>query len=122
MKVAKKLKPGQPGTKNLTEKYGEDLVGVRYRYDRQQKVRTKTVEIVVESAPWEPPDSLTYIRVKYGEVALGKKVRAAGGTWNRQQQVWELPYKEVVRLKLTDRIVTLNGKNDRNGKEQNAGA
>lgn len=106
----RKLKPGQPGTKKLVEKYGEDLVCVRYRYDRQRKVRIKTVELVVETTPWLPPDRTTYIRIKYGEVALGKKVRAAGGTWNRNRQVWELPYNEVVRLGLTNRIVNHDGK------------
>ena len=44
-----KLKPGQKGTKALTEKYGEDFVCVRYRYDEPSRTRIKTVEIIVES-------------------------------------------------------------------------
>jgi len=109
----RKVKPGQPGTKKLLEKYGEKLFCVRYRYDRERRVRIKTVELVIETAPWEPPDRMTRIRIKYGEVALGKKVRAAGGNWNRTQQVWELPYKEVVRLGLTNRIVNHDGDKNR---------
>ncbi len=106
----RKLKPGQPGTKKLVKQYGERLVCVRYRYDREQEVRTKTVELVVEQGPWQPPDRITRVRIQYGEVALGKKVRAAGGFWNREHQVWELAYKEVARLDLIDRIVENDGK------------
>jgi len=43
-----KLKPGQKGTKALVEKYGDDLVCVRYRYDETSRTRIKTVELIVE--------------------------------------------------------------------------
>ncbi|MFQ5652738.1 MAG: hypothetical protein ACE5IY_22625 [bacterium] len=91
----RKLKPGEPGTKKLLEQYGDNLVCVRYRNDRQRNIKTKTVELIVESSPWVPPESLTHIRINYGEVALGKKVRAAGGKWNRARQLWELPYRNA---------------------------
>ena len=48
MKSTKHLKPGQKGTKRLTEKYGDSLLCVRYRYDEKRGVRLKTVEIIVE--------------------------------------------------------------------------
>jgi hypothetical protein len=43
-----KLKPGQKGTKSLVEKYGDDLVCVRYRYDNASRTRIKTVELILE--------------------------------------------------------------------------
>lgn len=49
-----KLKPGQKGTKALVEKYGDDLVCVRYRYDEASRTRLKTVEIIVEKKQLPP--------------------------------------------------------------------
>jgi hypothetical protein len=42
------LKPGSKGTKQYVDKYGDALVGVRYRYDKARGVLLKTVEIVIE--------------------------------------------------------------------------
>ena len=104
----KKLKPGQAGTKKLLVEYGENLVCVRYRYDSASKRRIKTVELIIAEAPWEPKapeiplNKIMHLRIKYGEVALQKQVRAAGGKWNREQQAWELPYQEVLRLGLVE--------------------
>jgi hypothetical protein len=107
----KKLRPGQAGAKKLFAEYGEKLVCVRYRYDAANKRRIKTVELAIDEAPWEPPDPkihsnpIMHLRIKYGEVALGKQVKAAGGKWNREKHVWELPYDEVLKLGLSERIV-----------------
>ena len=111
MRTRKTLFPGQPGTKKLVQQYGDKLVCVRYRYDAIRKERVKTVEVIVERNVWEPdgqripPNKRISIRVKPGEKDLGIRVKAAGGRWNRKKQVWELAYKEVVAMKLTDRIV-----------------
>jgi hypothetical protein len=53
------LKPGQKGTKRLTDKYGERLVCVRYKYDATSKKRFTTVELIEEESDWstEPPAS-----------------------------------------------------------------
>jgi len=53
MKIKRKLKPGQPGTKKLVEKFGDDLICVRYRYDSAKKTRYKTVELIVDEKSWE---------------------------------------------------------------------
>ena len=45
-KTEKTLRPGQPGTKKLKSKYGYKLVTVRYRYDRVNNMRYKTVELI----------------------------------------------------------------------------
>lgn len=54
MRTRLHLKPGQRGTKRLSEKYGEQLVCVRYRYDDATKKRYKTVELIVDIAEWAP--------------------------------------------------------------------
>lgn len=50
----KMIRPGKPGTKKLTQKFGEDLVCVRYRYDKKRKKRYTTVEVVIDESPWNP--------------------------------------------------------------------
>lgn len=103
--------PGQPGTKKWMKEYGDKLFCVRYRYDPEAKLRCKTVELIVETQTWEPnPEKIpgnkvVDLRVRFGEVELGKKVRAAGGIWNRDEQVWKLPYREALKLGLRDRMV-----------------
>ncbi len=103
--------PGKPGTKKWVEKYGESLVCVRYKYDKECKRKVKTVEITVEESTWEadkkriPKNKIFHLRIVYEEINLRKLVRAAGGRWNKKKQVWELPYKDVVELGLEKRIV-----------------
>jgi len=46
-----------------------------------------------------------YIRVAYGEIGIARKIKAVGGTWNREKKLWELPYKYVGNLKFIDRII-----------------
>ena len=45
-------------------------------------------------------------KIDYGEIKLGKKVKQAGGKWNRSKKVWELAYADVAALKLESRIVS----------------
>ena len=47
-------KPGEPGTKKLTQIYGNDLICVRYKYDYKLKKRYKTIELQIEETPWIP--------------------------------------------------------------------
>lgn len=111
MKTRRTLLPGQPGTKKLLKQYGDDLVCVRYRYDAERQEKLKTVEVIVERASWErdpskiPQNKRMPIRVEPGEDALQKKIKGAGGRWNRQKRIWELPYKAVIDMELTERIV-----------------
>jgi len=51
MRTRLTLQPGQSGTKELVEQYGDRLVCVRYRYDATRRRRFKTVELIVEEAP-----------------------------------------------------------------------
>ena len=105
------LKPGQRGTKKLLKRYGDRLVCVRYRYDRAKKKRYKTVELIVEEIEWEVksplpgPKTKVALRIEWGEIELGIKVKKAGGVWDAERKVWELAYEQVERLGLEGRIV-----------------
>lgn len=105
------LLPGKPGTKRWVEQYGEKLVCVRYRYDPERQVKVTTVELIAEHRLWEknprkiPGHKRVAIRVEYGEVDLGKQVKAAGGRWNREKKVWEIAYQQVIALGLTERMI-----------------
>ncbi len=110
MRAKKKLKPGQDGAKSLLDKYGEQLICVRYRYDEERGLRHKTIELIVESIPWKPQaheipgDTIVGVKVGLQEVELQTAVRRAGGKWNRKLQLLELRYDKVVALDLTSRI------------------
>jgi len=107
----KTVSDGKPGTKKWKQKYGDNLVCVRYKYDIKNKRKIKTVELEVENEPWEvdvkriPANKLTRLRVNYGEIHIGKVIRAARGRWDKKSKYWELPYREVVALGLEDRII-----------------
>jgi hypothetical protein len=85
MQARSKLKPGQKGTRKLVELYGARLVCVRYRYDEIRHKRVKTVELIVEELDWTPkpkpprPATIVQVRVAYGEIELGRQVRAVNG-------------------------------------------
>lgn len=102
--------PGQPGTKKLVEQYGSELVCVRYRYDDQRGKRYKTVELIVEESSYSPsspklkPETIVGLHIGLNECGLQKKIKQAGGTWNRSRQLWEVRYDCVVELSLEDRI------------------
>ena len=46
------LRPGMPGTKKRVARYGERPVCVRYLYGETRSRHLKTVELVIEEAPW----------------------------------------------------------------------
>jgi hypothetical protein len=54
------------------------------------------------------------LKVNYEEAHLQKLIKSAGGRWNREKKLWELPYKDVVALGLENRIVLLTGKKCKN--------
>ncbi len=77
--VGTTLSPGQNGTKRLLRQYGDQLVCVRYRYDKLSGKRLKTVELIVDEQDWVPgvniaPDRLVSIRVEFGESELREQV------------------------------------------------
>ena len=89
METRATLRPGDRGTRRLTERFGKRLVCVRYRYDAASGRRFTTVELVVAEAAWKPrarkaranrsPDEMVYVRVGFGEEALRAIVGVAVG-------------------------------------------
>ena len=117
METRLSLLPGQNGTKKLVKQYGERLICVRYRYDTKQKLRHKTIELIVETTPWNPrarnarrsPDDMVYVRVGYGEEALRQRIKEAGAIWRPQHKVWEMDWRTVRELGLVARVVVDDG-------------
>ena len=98
--TSKKILAGKPGTKKMVEKYGDDLVCIRYRYDFNKGVRYKTVELIVERGLWDADKHLVKqnkevdVKVFYEEINLREAVKARGGIWNPERKTWKLSYKE----------------------------
>ena len=106
----KTLIAGQPGTKKYVQIYGDQLVAVRHKYDDVTERKRITVELVVDERVWHKrrpygPDDPVYIRIDFGEIELGVRVRQAGGVWDRKKKLWQLPYRDVLALELEERIV-----------------
>ena len=110
MKTRKILKPGQPGTKKWMEKYGDRLFCVRYRYNEASHQKITTIELIVEKNHWKsnskfiPRNKIMSLQVDYSERHMRRLIKEAGGRWNQQKKVWELPYGIVLDLGLKDRI------------------
>ena len=113
------LRPGDKGTKKLVEKFGDQLLCVRYRYAYLEQVRYKTVELVIERIPWKPgersqqdghgapgrPPVLVGVRVRFEETELRQRVKAAGGRWSPERRLWVMPLSLARKLHLADRLV-----------------
>ncbi|MDD2734818.1 MAG: hypothetical protein PHF56_12815 [Desulfuromonadaceae bacterium] len=102
MKTRLTLKPGQKGTKQLTDKYGDALLCIRFRYDDETGKRFKTVELIVEQTDWIPPpprydsDILVPLRIDVSNFSLRAKVKAAGGKWFPEELLWYVKYGAIV--------------------------
>jgi len=122
MKTRLILKPGQKGTKRLTDKYGDALVCVRFRYDAELRQRFKTVELIVEKIDWTPPppryaaDTLVSLRIEGYEKDLQVETKMAGGRWNPEKQLWFVKYGNIAGTKLEKHIQV--DENDNNGKSK----
>ncbi|MCI0693834.1 hypothetical protein L0337_17735 [candidate division KSB1 bacterium] len=108
MITRKKLYPGQPGTKKLMERYGENLLCVRYHDDPAGKRKLKTVELIVAETPWQltvdefPLSQIKRLWIPYDDLELQDCVKAAGGKWTPQEQIWKIAYGKILDLGLTD--------------------
>ena len=120
MQTQSTLKPGQRGTKKLVERYGDRLICVRYRIDRETGKRLKTVELIVdETEPAtqqparQPKQSATpthvFIHISAHDVNLQQRVKAKGAWFNAKKNLWRLPYNEVQAMGLEASIVPENG-------------
>ncbi len=110
MEIRATLLPGQNGTKQLLKKYGDQLVCVRYRYDKERRKRFKTIELVVDEQDWIPgvtipADKLVLVRVGFGEMELRERIKAEGGFWYAEKKAWQLSYRKVLELGVERRIL-----------------
>jgi hypothetical protein len=112
MRARSKLKPGQPGTRKLVQQYGDRLLCVRYHYGALKRRRYTTAEVIVSKPDWDPLPSTTArrqrmpVRIDVRETQLREKVKAAGGRWDPDKRVWQLPMEQVLQLGLAARVVT----------------
>ncbi len=110
MEIKTTLAPGQNGTKQLLKEYGDQLVCVRYRYDKSSGKRYKTVELIIDEQEWKPgfnipPDRRVHLRIGYGELELREKAKAAGGYWDAEEKAWNVSYHWALRMGLEMRMV-----------------
>ena len=112
MKSHTHLKPGQRGTKLLTEKYGDALLCVRYRTDEKRGVRLKTVELIVEEKPLRSTgcnykeEKSVSLTIAFGETALRDRLKSLGGRWNPTEKIWHVAYGAIRGIpELEERIL-----------------
>lgn len=110
MDVKATLAPGQNGTKKLLKQYGDQLVCVRYRYDKARQKRIKTIALIVDEQDWIPGvtipmDRRVALEIGYGEAELRETIKGAGGYWNPEKKAWILSYGKVLQMGLERRMV-----------------
>jgi len=111
MEVRAKLKLGENGSKALAKEYGDQLICVRYRYDKTRHKRYNTVELIVDEKDWfsnltYPTKKLVDIRIDYSEKELREQTKSAGAFWNVEKKVWRIPYLQALQMGLEQPIVT----------------
>ncbi len=111
MKRTVTLRPGARGTKRLSAQFGDQLLYVRYRYDRVERKCVKTVELKIEERPWEPrgrsPGERVWVRIaQRGNEKLRKEILEAGGVWSNKQRLWRMKFSVAHALGLEDRIIS----------------
>jgi hypothetical protein len=113
MEIRLTLRPGMAGTKKLLARYGERLVCVRYRYDKETGRRVKTAELIVQEIAWAArarkprrnDHDLVGVRIDWRENELRAAVKRAGGIWRPRQRLWEVSWEAVRALGLHGRVV-----------------
>ena len=63
---------------------------MRVRYDRETGRRLKTVELIVESIPWQP--------------RLRERAKRLGAVWRPAQKLWEITWANAKRLGFSERV------------------
>ena len=98
----------QAGALKWARRYGEALVCVRYRHDRQRRHRYTTVELVVEHAPirrrLDARDPVL-LDIPFEHVRVLELVLAHNARYDGTLRLWALPRKVAEDLGLASRIV-----------------
>ena len=110
MEVKATLAPGQNGTKQLLKQYGDQLICVRYRYDKARQKRLKTIEIIVDEQDWIPGitfpvDKRVPVKIGFEETELREQMKQAGAFWNPEKKAWMLSYRRVLQMGLEGRVI-----------------
>lgn len=109
-RVMKTLRPPQPGTLRLLERFGDGLLCVRYREDPSGLRRFLTVEIIVgvrqttRARRNSVGRAMFPLQVAPTDRALRAAVKQAGAHWHPAERLWYLPANAIRRLGLEDRI------------------
>jgi hypothetical protein len=109
--TTKTVLPGKPGTLKELEKYEDQLVCVRYKYDPEKQRKIKTVEIIVDSKTIKsnnkriPFNKKVFVKIDYHEKNLRRAVKSVGASWHPRKQLWRMQYGDAYNLGLEDRIV-----------------
>ena len=110
MEIRATLAPGQNGTKQLLKQYGDQLICVRYRYDKARQKRLKTIEIIIDEQDWIPGvtfpmDKTVQVKVGFGETELREQMKQAGAYWNAGERAWMLSSGRALQVRLEGRVV-----------------
>jgi hypothetical protein len=108
-RISKKIAPGQPGSGRWQQRFGADLVCVRYRDDMATGRRVVTVEIQVEQRRLPlrlcyAPDDIVQIRIAFDEAQVRGVAIAVGGRWDQHTKTWFMSFAQALRAGLEDRI------------------
>ena len=101
---------GQNGTKQLLKQYGNQLICVRYRYDKARRERLKTIELIVDEQDWVPGAAFSVekrvpVKIGFEETELREQMKRAGAYWNPDKKAWMLSCRSVLEMGLEGRIV-----------------
>lgn len=106
LRVIKTLARGERGAKQLSAAYGERLLCLRHRIDPSGRWRLTTVEVLVSVKLIQRRASpIVSVRLEPHEREMRMRVMAAGGRWNKQDQLWRLRRASATALGLKHRIV-----------------
>ncbi|MDT7836898.1 hypothetical protein [Aquabacterium sp. OR-4] len=106
--VTKRLLPGRPGTKQHLQRYGAQLVCVRYRHDPEQGHRYTTVELLVDDGPL-PLDRRSgptvLLKVQPHEIALQQLLALHGNHTISELQPCLIPRALAIALGLQAKVI-----------------
>ena len=107
MEISKTINPGEMGSKRLLNKYGDRLVCVRYRTDKQSQKRYTTVELIVNEKPIYVAKSelIVWVKIHYNETELRSQAKNMGAKWQPKEKCWEMEYQTAKSLNLHKRII-----------------
>lgn len=106
-------KPGQPGTIKLLKQYGPALRCVRYVHDHETGERYKSIELIQTTysgptpADRVPPTVWVGIEIAPNESELRRKIKALGGRYDTDDQLWFVRHEDYKVMNLDERSFTI---------------